>query len=86
MARIKALTSEEAGSASETLKSLQKKIGRLPNIYGSMAHSPATLNINDEEFVEILANVSINLFANYFNNIVQTEIAFPLVEVQQATA
>ena len=181
MARINALTADEAGGASDTLKALQKKIGMLPNIYGSMAHSPATLNallgfngaiaegvlnpalreqialtiagengcdycasahtmmakgagvsaeeatnnlvaqsddprtaailtfvkkvvvnrgfasdtevadlraagINDEEFVEILAHVGINLFANYFNNIVQTEIDFPLVEAQKTAA
>jgi len=42
--------------------------------------------INDEEFVEILAHVGINLFANYFNNIVQTEIDFPLVEAQATAA
>jgi len=42
MARINTLTAENAGGASETLKAVEKKIGMLPNIYGSMAHSPAT--------------------------------------------
>jgi len=179
MTRIKALTTNEAGGATKTLESVQKKIGMLPNIYGSMAHSPATLNallgfndalaegvldaglreqialtvagengcdycasahtmmarsagvtareasnnlaaqsddprtaailtfvkkvvvnrgfvsdaevaalrdggVNDEELVEILAHVGINLFANYFNNVVQTDIDFPLVQAQKA--
>ena len=42
--------------------------------------------ITDEELVEILAHIGINLFANYFNNIVQTEIDFPLVQAQKAAA
>lgn len=181
MARIKALTADEAGNAADTLKSVQKKIGMVPNIYGSMAHSPAALKallgfngaigkgvlspalreqialtiagengcdycasahtmmakaagvsdaeatnnliaqsddhrtaailtfvkqiivnrgvasdaevaqlrevgINDAEFVEILAHVGINLFANYFNNIVETDIDFPFVKAQSAAA
>lgn len=44
------------------------------------------VGINDAEFVEILAHVGINLFANYFNNIVETDIDFPLVQAQSAAA
>ena len=44
MARINALNINEAGDASATLEAVQKKIGMVPNIYGSMAHSPAVLN------------------------------------------
>jgi len=181
MTRINALKANEAGKSSDTLTSVQKKIGMVPNIYASMAHSPATLNallgfngalaegvldaglreqialtvagenncdycasahtmmakaagvsaeeatnnlvaqsgdartaailtfvknvvvsrgfatdsevadlrkagINDEEFVEILAHIGINLFANYFNTIVQTEIDFPLVQAHKTAA
>ena len=42
--------------------------------------------ITDEEFVEILAHVGINLFANYFNNVIQTDIDFPLVRAHQQAA
>ena len=181
MARISTLTINEAGDASETLISVQEKIGMVPNIYASLAHSPATLNallgfngalaegaldaslreqialtiagenncdycasahtlmakaagvsdveatnnlsarsdnpataailkfvkqivvnrgfatdaevaelrdagITDEQFVEILAHVGINLFANYFNNVIQTDIDFPLVRAQKQAA
>lgn len=181
MARINALTANEAGAATDTLNSLQKNIGMLPNIYASLAHSPVALNallgfntalgegvldaglreqialavagenscdycasahtllakaagvsdveatnnlvaqsddprtaailkfakqivvnrgfatdaevaalrdagINDAEFVEILAHVGINLFANYFNNVVQTDIDFPVVKAQKSAA
>ena len=181
MARIKALTADEAGNAADILNAVQKKIGMVPNIYGSMAHSPAVLSallgfngalaegvlspalreqialtiagengcdycasahtmmakaagvseaeatnnliaqsdhprtaailtfvkqvvvnrgvasdtevaqlrevgVNDAEFVEILAHVGINLFANYFNNIVEIDIDFPFVQAQKAAA
>jgi len=34
----------------------------------------------DGEIAEVVANVAVNIFTNYFNNIVQTDIDFPLVE------
>jgi alkylhydroperoxidase family enzyme len=44
------------------------------------------VGVNDAEFVEILAHVGINLFANYFNNIVETDIDFPFTQAQKAAA
>lgn len=35
---------------------------------------------SDEQIAEIAANVALNIFTNYFNNIAQTEIDFPEVE------
>lgn len=35
---------------------------------------------NDEQVAEIAANVALNIFTNYFNNIARTEIDFPEVE------
>ena len=34
----------------------------------------------DEQIAEIAANVALNIFTNYFNNIARTEIDFPTVE------
>ncbi|MGA3267574.1 MAG: hypothetical protein ABSE16_12205 [Verrucomicrobiota bacterium] len=36
--------------------------------------------LSDGEIVEVAANVAVNIFTNYFNHIVQTDIDFPLVE------
>ncbi|MDP8245282.1 MAG: carboxymuconolactone decarboxylase family protein [Candidatus Hinthialibacter antarcticus] len=33
---------------------------------------------SDEEIAEIIANISLNLFTNYFNHIAETDIDFPL--------
>jgi len=38
-----------------------------------------SFDISDAEIVEILAHVGINLFTNYFNHVVKTEIDFPFV-------
>jgi len=35
---------------------------------------------SDEQITEIAANVALNIFTNYFNNIAQTEVDFPEVE------
>lgn len=43
MTNIQALPIENAGQASEVLATLKQKIGMVPNIYATMAHSPAAL-------------------------------------------
>ncbi len=41
---------------------------------------------SDEEIVEIVANVALNVFTNYFNNVAATDIDFPVVRTQQRAA
>jgi len=36
---------------------------------------------NDGEITEIVANVAINIFTNYFNHVARTDVDFPLVPV-----
>jgi len=36
---------------------------------------------SDGEITEIVANVAINIFTNYFNHVAHTEVDFPKVEV-----
>jgi alkylhydroperoxidase family enzyme len=38
----------------------------------------------DEEIVEAIAAIAVNIFTNYFNNIVGTEIDFPIVRSASA--
>ena len=40
--------------------------------------------VTKAEFVEILAHIGLNLFTNYFNQVVQTEVDFPAVRTQDA--
>ena len=35
---------------------------------------------NDGEIAEIVANVALNVFTNYFNRVADTEIDFPAVQ------
>lgn len=57
--------------------------GRLPgnaNSLSELRHAGVT----DPEIVEILAHIGLNLFTNYFNHVVDTEIDFPLVTANGA--
>lgn len=42
------------------------------------------IGITDAEIIEIIANVALNIFTNYFNHIAGTEVDFPKVSIQQA--
>ena len=46
----------------------------------------ASAGFDDEAVVEIVANVALNMFTNYFNHVAGTEIDFPLVETRTALA
>jgi uncharacterized peroxidase-related enzyme len=52
---------------------------------GKFSHNASILNelrsagVSDAEIVEIIANVSLNIFTNYFNHIAGTNIDFPFV-------
>lgn len=179
---IQPLTIEDAGQAGPTLEQVRAQIGAVPNIYATMAHSPAALEgflafngklaqgrlsaatreqialtvagangcdycasahtllagnagvseaeaqrnlggrasddrtaailafarqvvtqrgrvdasaldtlrgqgLSEGEIVEVIANVAVNLFTNYFNHIAETEIDFPVVRTDgQRTA
>lgn len=41
---------------------------------------------SDGELVEIIANIAINIFTNYFNLIAETEVDFPIVDIEKARA
>jgi hypothetical protein len=41
---------------------------------------------SDEEILEILGNVAVNLFTNYFNHLAATDIDFPRVDAAHAAA
>lgn len=41
---------------------------------------------SDGEIVEIIANIAINIFTNYFNLVARTEVDFPVVNVGEARA
>lgn len=40
--------------------------------------------LSDGEIAEIVANVALNIFTNYFNEVAQTEVDFPKVELEIA--
>lgn len=44
------------------------------------------VGFTEGEIAEIVANVALNIFTNYFNEVAQTEIDFPKVDVKAKTA
>lgn len=52
--------------------------GRIEDSAGELSHLRGH-GVTDEEIVEIIANIALNLYTNYFNQIVDTEIDFPPV-------
>lgn len=42
--RIKPLSTESAGEAASTLSEIENQLGMVPNLYATLAHSPAVLN------------------------------------------
>ena len=43
-----------------------------------------TAGYSDAEIVEIVANVALNIFTNYFNHVAGTEVDFPKVDISLA--
>jgi hypothetical protein len=35
---------------------------------------------SDAQIVEIVANIALNIFSNYFNSVAKTEVDFPLLQ------
>ena len=48
---------------------------------GALAHV-RNAGYSDAEITEIVANVAVNIFTNYFNHVAQTEVDFPRVAVE----
>ena len=40
------------------------------------------VGLNDAEIVEVIAHIGMNTFTNYFNNVAETQIDFPLVDTK----
>ncbi|WP_424989356.1 carboxymuconolactone decarboxylase family protein [Flagellimonas sp.] len=59
-------------------KSLIEKNGRVSS---EDVETVKAAGYSDGEVGEIVANVALNIFTNYFNNTANTDIDFPLVEV-----
>ena len=55
--------------------------GKIDTAALSAAHNAG---LADGEIVEVVAHVALNIFTNYLNNVAQTEIDFPLVELAAA--
>jgi len=67
---------EKTAEILKFVSSVVSEKGRVPE---SAVQKIRDQGVNDAELVEILANVGVNIFTNYFNHVADTEIDFPFV-------
>jgi alkylhydroperoxidase family enzyme len=82
------------GRAKDLLDAVQAQLGLVPNMARAMAANPAVLDADlaavkragygDAGIGEIVANVAINVFTNFFNSVAATDIDFPVVTAHAA--
>ena len=81
------LTGKSNDSRTEAIltfaKAIVEKRGFVSN---AEVKSVRDAGLNDGEIIELIAVVSANIFTNYFNHVVQTEIDFPVVSAGEETA
>ena len=61
------------------LKFAQTIVVQRGEVSDSAVESVRRAGYSDGEITEIVANVALNIFTNYFNHVAQTEVDFPRV-------
>lgn len=76
---------QSTDAKAEATMALALAIVSTRGMIGDAALSSARLaGLTDGEIVEVVANVALNIFTNYMNNVAQTDVDFPLVELAAA--
>ena len=68
----------EVQAAVDFARALMEKRGKVSN---EDVKAVREAGYNDEQIIEILAHVALNTFSNYFNEMAQTDIDFPVVKI-----
>jgi uncharacterized peroxidase-related enzyme len=76
-------TDAKAGAALRFAKALVTERGFVND---GEIESLRRLGFSDGEIAEIIANVALNVFTNYFNHVAETDIDFPVVNPQSTQA
>jgi uncharacterized peroxidase-related enzyme len=76
-------TSDDAKTAA-ALRFVQELVVHKGLVDDSALRAVRAAGYNDAEIVEIVANVALNIFTNYFNHVAGTEVDFPKVDVSLA--
>jgi uncharacterized peroxidase-related enzyme len=82
-AREGVATDAKAGAALRFAKALVTERGFVND---GEIESLRRLGFSDGEIAEIIANVALNVFTNYFNHVAETDIDFPVVNPQSTRA
>ena len=78
------------GSSDPKTKLVLDFVGEIVRTQGRISDTSLVLmhsnGFSDEEILEIFGHVMLNIFTNYFNHLVGTEIDFPVVNIRDALA
>lgn len=90
VSKVEANLNLSAESGDERTKTILHFVRDVVRHRGQLGDNASALNqlraigVTDAELVEIIANIGINLFTNYFNHLVDTEIDFPIINVSES--
>lgn len=74
------------GKTTAALRFATKMVRNRGQLSPSDVETLKAAGFDDAQVAEVIAAVALNIFTNYFNNIVQPEIDFPAVKTSQAIA
>lgn len=74
------------GKADAALKFAREIVVRRGELQQSDLDAVRAAGYGDAEVIEIIAQVALNIFTNYFNHIAQTDIDFPRVRAAKSAA
>ncbi len=80
-ARRATATDHKASAALRLATEVNRTRGHVDDGVLSAAHAAG---LSDGEIVEVVAHVALNVFTNYFNNVAEPEIDFPVVALDAA--
>lgn len=81
---LDAKATEEKSQA--VLEFVAKVVDKKANVADADVEALRKAGLDDQEIVEVIATISLNMFTNYFNHIVDTEIDFPVVRTEKVAA
>lgn len=81
------LTGEaEQPQAAAILRFVRKVVRERARIDAAELHLLREAGLSDGQIVEVIGNIALNLFTNYFNHIADTDVDFPAVRLPLAQA
>lgn len=67
----------------QAIAALARQIVQARGLISDADYAAARATLSEAEVLEVIGNVALNIYTNYFNHIVQTEVDFPKVALRE---